>query len=158
METSEFVRHVLLNEVSAIYTSGAKVQLVAAISHGIEVCGALLDPLPYKAKGQGRKRFILALRILFPPSYVNANSEVDLYGQLRSHISHCMLPGKYISVEHNSAHLTLNKSTLIINLDELYQDYLKAGAKLLDRMSSGEVKLKRINLQSIEPLVRERTK
>ncbi|MBL4586589.1 MAG: hypothetical protein JKX84_05990, partial [Flavobacteriales bacterium] len=62
MDSITFAEQFLLKEIERMNTAGVRLQLLSGISHGIEVAGALLDKLPFKAKGQGKKRFNLALR------------------------------------------------------------------------------------------------
>lgn len=145
MDSKEFAQQYLLNEVKAIEAANARLQLLLAIAHGIETVGAMLDELPYKAKGQGSKRFNLALRKLFPKAYSSANQSVNLYSQLRSHLAHCMIPSNLILVEMETEnHLRMKENLLHISLKMLFDDYCCAIEKLIQRIDSGELKSKRI--------------
>ena len=123
--------------------SGAEMHLLAAMAHGIEVCGALLDDRPFKAKGLGRSRFSLGLQRLFPRPYADAVRHVDLYGQLRSHMSHAMLPGQLIRVGEGR-HLVHEGKVVHISLRDLFRDYEAALEHLLAMAERGELPLKRI--------------
>jgi hypothetical protein len=142
LETADFVRSVLLDEVRAMRQAGVRFHTLAAMAHGIEVCGALLDNRPFKAKGLGRSRFSLALTQLFPSEYAKANRTVDLYGQLRSHMSHSMVPGKMIVLSDDAAHLEFDGARLSISLMEFFIDYEKSLGQLLDRIGRGSMKEK----------------
>ena len=130
-----------------------QLHLLSAITHGIETAGALLDNLPYKAKGQGRKRFDLALKKLFPASYGEANGRISLYTQLRSHLSHCMIPANNVAVspvkEH---HLHFDGKLLEISLCTLYVDYRCAILKLIQLIEEGKLKNKLIQFENVNSL------
>ncbi|MFC2176114.1 hypothetical protein ACFLR1_04005 [Bacteroidota bacterium] len=152
MTTNSFVQLVLVDEVRAMQKAGINVHLLAAITHGIEVCGAFLDPLPYKAKGQGRKRFNLAIDQLFKTEYNQVNQKLDLYGQLRSHISHSMLPSKYIHLvaTNRDRHLTIENRVITLSIAQLCDDYFDAVALLLQKMQNGDLKQKRMELEVLK--------
>lgn len=120
--------------------------LLMGIVQGIETCGALLDPLPFKTKGQGRKRFRLALRKLFPSNYNSANQQLDLYGQLRSHLSHCMLPANTVQIHEDGSdiHLQFTDKVLQVSLRLLFLDYCCAVEKLMGEFDAGNLKTKKI--------------
>jgi hypothetical protein len=143
LETAAFIREILLGEVRLMRNSGAEMQLLAAMAHGIEVCGALLDDRPFKAKGLGRSRFTLAIRSLFPKPYSDAGKHVDLYGQLRSHMSHAMLPGQLVRVGEGR-HLMQEGKAIHISLRDLFHDYEAALERLLAMVERGELPPKRI--------------
>lgn len=136
------MRSVLLDEVRAMRLAGVRFHTLAAMAHGIEVCGALMDKRPFKAKGLGRSRFGLALSQLFPSEYVKASSKVDLYGQLRSHMSHSMVPGRMIAFTDDGPHLEFDGERLAISLSRFSADYERAIAQLLDRIDRGILKEK----------------
>lgn len=142
METADFVRNVLLDEVRTMQAAGVQYHTLAAMAHGIEVCGALLDNRPFKAKGLGRSRFSLALQQLFPPEYAKADRTVDLYGQLRSHMSHCMIPGKWIVFTDDRAHLDSNGGQLQFSMVQFFTDYEKAIRQLLDWIGRESIEVK----------------
>lgn len=153
MNSKEFTKRYLLEEVKLIEAATVRLHLLSAIVHGIEAAGALLDSLPFKAKGQGQKRFNLAIKTLFPATYHETINEINLYSQLRSHISHCMLPAKTISV-HSLAepHLALVEKSLRLSLPKLYDDYCNAMELLIHKIDSGELKNKRIVFDNLENL------
>lgn len=128
-----------------MHANGVRLHTLAAISHGIEVCGALLDHRPFKAKGLGRKRFQLALSKLFHKGYMQADASVDLYGQLRSHISHSMLPGQLVHLDEGLEHLELKDGRLHLLSEALVNDYAQAVKCLLAKSDAGELKPKRIS-------------
>ncbi len=133
--------------------ANVRLHLFIAMLQGIETAGALIDQKPFKAKGQGRKRFSLALGRLFPTSYSIANNQLDLYGVLRSHSVHCMVPSHLVRLEDSAAsHLVFNDSILTISLEQFYTDYCTAIESLLTRIQNDQIKRKRIPLTSIETL------
>lgn len=127
-----------------MHHAGVHFHTLAAVAHGIEVCGALLDQRPFKAKGLGRTRFQLALRLLFPPGYMEADRRVDFYGQLRSHLSHSMIPGQLLLFTEGVPHLTVEDGTLHLSAERLMSDYEAAIHQLLGRLESGTLKPKRM--------------
>ncbi|MDP6909186.1 MAG: hypothetical protein QF371_06760 [Flavobacteriales bacterium] len=151
MDAKAFTEDFLLKEVEQMKAAGIKLHLLAAIAHGIEVCGALMDDKPYKAKGLGRKRFNSVLTELFPEVYAKANSQIALYGQLRNHLSHCMIPAKNIRVETSDSqnHLSIKNGMLTIDLDIFYEDYRAAVKSVLAKMNTGELESKRIVLANM---------
>lgn len=144
MNTAEFVRTVLLEEVQAMHHAGVYFHTLSAIAHGIEVCGALMDKRPFKAKGLGRSRFSAALRQLFPDSYTVADHQLDLYGQLRSHMSHSMIPGNLVNIQKQGHHLLFDKGVLHVSMEQLFSDYVLAIQRLLKMAESDALPHKRI--------------
>ena len=125
--------------------AGVELHLLAAMVHGIETAGALLDDKPFKAKGQGKKRFYLSLRKLFPKQYQEAGLQFDLYNLLRSHMAHCMLPAAQMHIHSNSeGHLRSENGTLAISIEQLYKDHCAAMEKLIALIDSGKLKNKKI--------------
>ncbi|MDB4655307.1 hypothetical protein OAE48_00515 [Flavobacteriales bacterium] len=154
MDSAEFTNRFLISEVEKMHAAGVELHLLSAITHGIETSGALLDSLPFKAKGQGKKRFNLALKKLFPKEYLSANMKLDLYSQLRSHMAHCMLPAKSILIasKESEYHLLFKEKLLHISLEQLYIDYCCAMQLLLETLESGELKNKRIAFDNLNSL------
>lgn len=128
--------------------------LLMAMAQGIETAGALLDDKPFKAKGQGKKRFQLALRKLFPKPYSEANNRLDLYGQLRSHMAHCMLPATSVVVISDAEkHLVFHPDNrLQICPRSFFADYEKAILALLEKLDSGELQNKKILFDGLNEL------
>jgi len=152
-DSASFIRLYLIDEVKAMQQAGVKLHLLAAISHGIEVAGALIDDLPYKAKGHGRKRFELALRKLFPKAYSTTLRELDLYGQLRSHLSHSMVPANTLTfVTEHERHLSRNNASICIALSQLCTDYLEAMERLHSMATKNELPQKKISWGNLNPL------
>lgn len=136
-----------------MHAADIRLHLLAAMMQGVETSGAFLDRLPFKSKGQGRKRFALALKMLFPVAYLRANEHVDLYGVLRSHLSHNLLPGKQVFVHEEpdeQKHLVFDGEMLHISIPVLFNDYCCAVQKLLEMMDSGQLKDKKIPLDNME--------
>lgn len=157
MNSIEFTEQFLLKEVEAIEAANVRLHLLSAIVHGIETAGALLDSKPFKAKGQGQARFNLAIKKLFPASYIQANSHLNLYSQLRSHVAHCMLPAKTIEVHLNNApHLLFENGKVHLSLPILFKDYQTAMRELLRLLKLGDLKNKRIVFDNLENLQTER--
>ena len=153
MNSKEFTEKYLLNEVKLIEAANVRLHLLSAMVHGIETAGALLDSLPFKAKGQGKKRFDLALRKLFANNYSEVNTELDLYNFLRSHMAHSMLPGKQIILsETKNSHLLLVDDQLQFHLPSLYNDYVLAIEKLKELIDDDQVKNKRIEFDNLHHL------
>ncbi|MBP9153112.1 MAG: hypothetical protein KBF73_12580, partial [Flavobacteriales bacterium] len=143
MDSKAFAEQFLLKEVEQMKAANVRLHLLSAMVHGIETAGALLDPLPFKAKGQGKKRFGLALHKLFPAVYDKANRQLDLYSQLRSHMAHCMLPAKTIIIS-DKQHLHISENGMDINLDVFFDDYRSAINLLIELLESGKLKNKKI--------------
>ena len=154
MDSILFTQSFLVTEVDKMHSAGVKLHLLSAMVHGIETSGALLDRLPFKAKGQGKKRFNLALRKLFPKAYVDANAKLDLYSQLRSHMAHCMLPDKSIIVvnDNSKQHLIFEEKLLHVSLETLYNDYRCAIELLIEKLEAGELKSKRIAFENLNSI------
>ncbi len=154
MNSTEFAQQFLLDEVDKMNECGVKLHLIAAMVHGIESAGALLDQLPFKAKGQGKKRFDLALRKLFPANYTEAGRHVNLYSQLRSHMAHSMLPAKSIHVhlQASDTHLNYSDEVLNISLTSFYNDYRCAILSLIQLLESGKLKNKKIVFENLNGL------
>ncbi|MCF8276200.1 MAG: hypothetical protein K9J17_05640 [Flavobacteriales bacterium] len=154
MDSKRFAQQFLLDEVKKMKASDVQLNLLISMVHGIETAGALLDPLPFKAKGQGKKRFAIAVRKLFPAEYANANRQLDLYGQLRSHLAHCMLPANSIVVHSNAVeqHLGFSEKVLHISLEVLYNDYCCAIEQLIEQLEEGKLKNKNIMFDNLESL------
>jgi hypothetical protein len=144
LELRPFIKTVLIDEVRVMHQSGVPMHTLAAVAHGIEVCGALLDSKPFKAKGLGRTRFQLALTKLFTRNYAMVTTKVDLYGQLRSHMSHSMIPGQLIILADDTRHLHLVDGRLELSLNLIVSDYLLACQQLLTLIESGKLPSKRI--------------
>lgn len=151
MDSEQFIEQYLLKEVQLIEAANVRLHLLAAMTHGVETAGALLDGKPFKSKGQGRKRFQLALKKLFPKAYMEANMKIDLYGQLRSHMSHCMLPANSISVNSSpEQHLLITENGIQFSLTVFFTDYVVAMETLLEMLRSGALKNKRITYDSLD--------
>lgn len=153
MNSAEFAHRFLLEEVRKIEAAKVPLHLLKAMAQGIEAAGALLDDKPFKAKGQGRKRFALAMRKLFPKPYSEANQRLDLYSQLRSHMAHCMLPAASILLTDDASnHLALTDGNLQICLKSFFTDYESAILALLKLLEEGKLKEKNIAFQSLREL------
>lgn len=149
--SASFIRVYLIDEVKAMERARVKLHLLAAISHGIEVAGALMDDLPYKAKGHGRKRFELALRKLFPKPYAASLRELDLYGQLRSHLSHSMVPANTLSfTTQPQLHLEQHNDSVSICLAQLSADYFDAMERLHAMTTKNELPQKKVSWGNLE--------
>lgn len=152
MNSKEFTQKYLLNEVKLIEAANVRLHLLSAMVHGIETAGALLDEKPFKAKGQGKKRFGLALRKLFPKPYSETNSRFDLYNLLRSHMAHCMLPAKEILIsDSKNSHLSI-ENNLQLHLPSFYEDYVTAIEQLVQLIDAEQVKNKRIDFDNLKQL------
>lgn len=156
MNSKEFAEQYLLIEVEKMKAADVRLHLLSAMVHGIEAAGALLDPLPFKAKGQGKKRFAIALKKLFPSSYMEAGSKLDLYGLLRSHMSHCMLPAQQIHVHLNNEgqHLHFSDKVMNISIEAFYVDYHRAMTALVGQLESGKLKNKTIQFDNLDSIKR----
>lgn len=154
MDAKSFAQQYLLEEIKQMQAAHVRLHLLLAMVHGIETAGALLDTLPFKAKGQGKKRFDLAIRKLFPKTYTQANRHTNLYSQLRSHMAHCMLPAKTIQIHlaKETEHLTFTDNVLQISLTAFFDDYCQAIASLLTMIESGKLKNKKIVFENLNTL------
>ena len=150
MDSKTFAKQYLLHEVEQMKAANVRLHLLSAMVHGIETAGALLDPLPFKAKGQGKNRFDLALKKLFPIEYIQANQKVNLYSQLRSHMAHCMLPAKTVVIQVSEEnHLLFSEGALQISLNTFYEDYCSAISKLITQLEAGKLKNKKIVFENL---------
>lgn len=152
MDSKTFAQQFLLEEVEQMKAANVRLHLLLAVVHGIETAGALLDPLPFKAKGQGKKRFDLALKKLFPAEYMQANQKVNLYSQLRSHMAHCMLPAKTVEVllQDGQQHLHFSDNVLQVSLDSFFIDYCRAIRMLIGLLETGKLKNKKIVFENLD--------
>ena len=152
MNSQQFAQQFLLGEVEKMKAAEVRLHLLSAMVHGIETAGALLDTLPFKAKGQGKKRFALALKKLFPSGYLEAGTKLDLYGLLRSHISHSMLPAQQIQVhlDREDLHLNYSEKVIHISLEAFYNDYQRAITSLITQLESGKLKEKVIQFDNLK--------
>lgn len=152
MNSKEFAQQYLLLEVEKMKAADVRLHLLSAMVHGIETAGALLDTMPFKAKGQGKKRFVLALNRLFPSIYMEAGMKLDLYGLLRSHMSHCMLPAKQIHVSDELQHLHYSDEVMNISIESFYRDYHRAITDLVGQLETGRLKNKKIQFDNLDPI------
>lgn len=153
LDTRTFIERFLVDEIKQMQAANVRLHLFIGMLQGIETAGALMDNKPFKAKGQGKKRFALALNKLFPDSYLQMNHQKNLYGILRSHTVHCMLPANGVRlVADGDHHFLLENEILTISISTFSEDYLAAMRALLDRSESGKLPDKKIYFQSIESL------
>lgn len=156
MNASDFARKFLLEEVIRMEAAHVPLHLLLAMTQGIETAGALLDNKPFKAKDQGRKRFQLALRKLFPKQYLEANNRLDLYSQLRSHMAHCMLPATTICiVNETEKHLVIVNGQMHIDLAGFFSDYRSAMNKLVHHLESGTTRQKTIMYDGLKVVLHD---
>lgn len=145
MTSEQFIEEYLLKEVKQIEAANVRLHLLMAMLHGVETAGAFLDSKPFKVKGQGKKRFDLAIQQLFPKSYPEVNLHFNLYQLLRSHMAHCMLPAKLVCIGVDERkHLVIEDNVVGFSIDAFYQDYISAITRLLGKHHSGDLKKKRI--------------
>lgn len=153
LDTRTFIERYLVDEIKQMQAANVRLHLFIGMLQGIETAGALMDDKPFKAKGQGKKRFALALKKLFPESYLQLNHQKNLYGILRSHTAHCILPANGVQLTaEGDYHLRLENEILTISIEVLFKDYLAAIRALLLQLQSGKLPDKKIYFQSIESL------
>ncbi|MBI1288117.1 MAG: hypothetical protein GC178_11145 [Flavobacteriales bacterium] len=154
MEARDFAQKFLLEEVKKMEAANVPLHLLLAIVQGMETAGALLDDKPFKAKGQGKKRFQFTLRKLFPKPYSEANNRLDLYSQLRSHMAHCMLPATSIVVVTDADnHLAFDsENRLQLCPRSFFTDYENAILALLEKLDSGELQNKKVLFDGLNEL------
>ncbi|MDB4835004.1 hypothetical protein OAH12_00275 [Cyclobacteriaceae bacterium] len=110
---------------------------------GVEFLGAMSDDKPLRADKQSTKRFRIGLRKYFPKRY-GAPAIVDLlYKQLRCNLSHLSMPSNGVVFDLPSNHLLLTDQGIVVNKVLFIQDYLSALEKLLTKIESGELILKK---------------
>lgn len=125
--------------------------LLTGILQGIEGLGALLDDKPLKAKGQGGKRFGLALRKLFPSQYAKADREFDLYGRLRNHLTHVRLTAKGFEISDDpELHLSIRSQCLKIHSKTFFIDFERACERMIELTAVGKTKNKKISAPSLK--------
>lgn len=156
MNSKEFAQQYLLGELEQMKAADVRLHLLSAMVHGIETAGALLDTLPFKAKGQGKKRFAMAMKKLFPSIYGEAGAKLDLYGLLRSHISHSMLPAQQIRVhlKNEGQHLHYSEKVMHISIETFYLDYHRAMTELVLQLEAGTLKNKTIQFDNLDSIKR----
>lgn len=148
-----YINQVLLLELREVLKVEAPMLLLTGILQGIEGLGALLDDKPLKAKGQGGKRFGLALRKLFPNEYAKADRQFDLYGRLRNHLAHVRLTANGFSITKNKEkHLQFQNFTLFIHPATFFHDFEMACIKMVNISQSKERKGKKISTQMLDGL------
>lgn len=154
MNSKEFAQQYLLIEIEQMKAADVRLHLLSAMVHGIETAGALLDSLPFKAKGQGKKRFSIALKKLFPSNYAEAGNKLDLYGLLRSHMAHCMLPAQQIHVHLNNEgqHLRYSEKVMHVSIEAFYHDYHRAMTELILQLEAGKLKNKTIQFDNLDSI------
>lgn len=146
----KFLEHYYIAEIQRLQLQGFHYVSFVLIAQSIELLGTILDDKPFRAQNQARKRFNIALIKLFPKKYGQTNLNGELYEHYRCNMSHRFLPSKYIRFEKTvpeDNHLSKDANGVItIGAEQIAKDLQFAVNKLIDRMATGKLKLKKTGL------------
>lgn len=118
------------------------------MSQIMEVLGAFLDDKPLRAKEQSSRRFALALKKLFKPSYFYANEKDFLYHNYRCNMSHLLTTSNQMLLSNihetdPALHLQMQDGQRILLAEPLLEDIKAAVQKLLGKIEKLEIKEKK---------------
>jgi hypothetical protein len=149
--TSEFaiklIKELIINNLKELKKNGQYYISLFFISQIIEVLGAFIDDKPFRAREQSKKRFNLALRVLFPPKYARINSKDWLYSKFRSHYSHFLFPSAEILLVSKSemkdemSHLEKWNDKIIICSDYFIEDTISAANIVLMKIHNKDLNI-----------------
>ena len=150
MRNEEFIQFRLLNESKKLLEAGFIFPTFLLVSQGIETLGAFIDKKPIAVKAQSKKRFHLAIEMLFPQKYQDLAKNDWLYKQLRCNLSHMCSVGSFIvfstEKEKLGAHLELINGKRLFLMEALVNDFQKACTTLIVQLEKGELKQKAMAL------------
>jgi len=148
MKSDKFIEKFLIQQVESLLKNKQYYPLFIYASIGIETLGAIIDNKPIRARNQSKYRFGIALYQLFPNQYGFVNKNSFLYEALRNHSAHNLLPSSKLQImdsEHkNNRHLDQSKEKVSFIIETFANDFLRASALALEKIRSGEVKIKNI--------------
>lgn len=140
-----WIREVMIGRVRRLAECGFTDIAFMVIGQGIETMGAFLDKKPFRAKGQAASRFSAALDELFPPRYSALNGRGFLFANLRSSLTHLSVGSPHLVLVHTcdkAVHLSVKDKKTTLVLENLLDDYAGAWEKVIDRLTSGILRIK----------------
>jgi hypothetical protein len=150
MRNEEFIQHRLLNESEKLLEAGFVFPTFLLVSQGIETLGAFMDKKPIAVKAQSKKRFHLAIALLFPQEYQDLTTNDWLYKQLRCNLSHMCSTGAFIMFssqkESTYTHLDLLNDKRVFLVEDLVRDFHKACYRVIELLEKRELKQKAMAL------------
>ena len=75
VKIEDFLRKTIVNDVRFLIDNEKYYSALIILSQSIETLGAFIDNKPFRAKMQSKKRFGMALKMLFPREYKRANND-----------------------------------------------------------------------------------
>lgn len=155
-EHIDFLHTKLLFPIRKVLDESDSVFGFMLIGQAIEILGSYLDYKPIRAKQQSASRFSLAIYKLFPPEYSFVNKNNLLYTQLRSCLTHTFIPSGNVSLNfgHDKSkkhHLNISNDVLYLFSENLYSDLEKAVEKLIVKIKSDKIRLKKLSIGEINP-------
>lgn len=149
MTVKEFIDQVFLNEYKKIVRRGFHYISFALVALGTEFLGACLDPYDFAERGLSEKRFIQAMRELFPQQYQQHCKA--LYDDLRCGFAHMLRPGRRFALtgraeskREKTKHLCpfcrepFPDATVLV-AEQFYFDFEQACRKVISRIDSGRL-------------------
>ena len=151
IKIEDFLRKTVIEDVSFLIDNKKYYSALIILSQTIETLGAFIDNKPFRAKIQSKKRFGLALKLLFPKNYKRANNNFFLYNKLRNQIAHILVPSTLINITEytgdRNEHMTSSKDgVLFISVTQFLNDVVEAVNKLEKKFNSGELKAKTVTI------------
>jgi hypothetical protein len=146
-----FLNKILIEDIKKLIENGQDYIALIIMAQSIETLGSFLDNKPFRAKAQSKKRFSLALKILFPNQYRKANNDFFLFDKLRNHIAHILIPSSRIIIiedGNNKKNMEISDGILYISIQEFYNDVKIATEKLIKMIDKKEIKYKKLDLSN----------
>lgn len=155
-EHIDFLNNNLLIPIRKVVDAHDSVFGFMLMGQAIEILGSYLDSKPIRAKQQSASRFSLAIYKLFPPKYSIVNKNNALYIQLRACLTHTFIPSSNVSLnfgfdEKEKHHLQLLNDVLYLYSENLYSDLENAVAKLIKKIQSNKIRLKKLSIGEVNP-------
>jgi hypothetical protein len=153
MTVQETINSVIQGEVKELIKyQGAPFIKFQLIVTSIEFLGACLDQHDFETKDHSEQRFNAAISKLFPKKYhkyAKSNSSINLYRDLRCGMIHKLRPlGTAIGLasKQNSPckHLEIKNETLILVLEDFYEDLYAACESLKKKNLSKKLPTKKM--------------
>ena len=139
MTVKEFINQVFLSEYRKLVDQGFHYISFALVALGIEFLGACLDPYDFAEKGLSEKRFIQAIRELFPQQYQEHRKA--LYEDLRCGFAHQFRPRLRFVLTHreeskreNTQHVGPFRNATVLVAEQFYLDFEEACKEVISRI------------------------
>lgn len=146
MDNSEFIQDFIVEESHSLLEHGHHLAAVTLMAQSVEFLGAFLDNKPLGARQQSKIRFRNAIYHLFPPRYAQCNRKGRLYTQLRSGLSHMLIPSAHIVLtDVPQKHLSEIDNKLYLHPVSFQADLKLAAEKIQKRLNSGELRRKKMH-------------